>query len=148
MWLESGVPSPLLRWRCWSAVGWQEPTGRLSCQVNARKTQTQPPFASIPGKVCLENTPCGRLGNVVLGALPARPFWCAYRCCSGVTQPDSVPVLLLVMLPFSTDSVSLCEGLAQLSSFDSTDSWKARRPEFSLKLLSDGKRKAGVSIAD
>lgn len=60
---------------------------------------------------------------------------CIDLCSSGVTQPDSVAVLLLIMLPFSADSVSLCVGLAQFSSFNSNDSREARDPEFSLESL-------------
>lgn len=56
---------------------------------------------------------------------------------SGVTHPDSVAVLLLIMLPLSADSVSLRVGLAQFSSFDSNDSREARDPEFSLESLPD-----------
>lgn len=51
-------------------------------------------------------------------------------------QPDSVPVLLLMTLLLSADSVSLRGGLAQLPSFDSKDSRETR--EFSLESLWDG----------
>lgn len=49
-----------------------------------------------------------------------------YLGASGVTWLDSVPVLLLVTLVVSADSVSLRVGL------DSSDSLEARDPEFSL----------------
>lgn len=55
-------------------------------------------------------------------------------CSSGVTQPDSVAVLLLIMLPVSADSVSLRGALDQ---FDSNDSREARDPEFPLESLPD-----------
>lgn len=58
-----------------------------------------------------------------------------YLGCSGVTWPDSVPVLTLIMLAFSADSVSLRVGFDITSSFDSNDSLEAIDPEFSLEGL-------------
>lgn len=121
-------------------VGWQEPPGRLSCEVTQVKHKLNSRLLNFLGTI----KPVFFM-NQFGKSSRQRSFrschLCVYRCCSGVTQPDSVPVLLLIMLPFSADSVSLCEGLAHLSSLDSSDSWEARHPEFSLKLLSDRKER-------
>lgn len=50
--------------------------------------------------------------------------------CSGVPQPDSVSVLLLIILAFSADSVSLSVAFNSCESLQETD------PEFSLESLS------------
>lgn len=64
-------------------------------------------------------------------------------CGSGVAQPDSVAVLLLIMLP-SADSVSLRVALDQFSFFNSNDSREAKDPEFSLELLPDRRKRIKI----
>lgn len=64
---------------------------------------------------------------------------CVDLCSSGVTQRDSVAVLLPMMLSFSADSVSLC--LAPFSSFNAKDSCEARDPEVSVESLPDRGRR-------
>lgn len=64
-------------------------------------------------------------------------------CSSGVAQPDSVAVLLLIMLP-SADSVSLRVALSQFSFFNSNDSREAKDPEFSLESLPDRRKRITI----
>lgn len=54
---------------------------------------------------------------------------------SGLPQSDSVPVRLLIILAFSTDSVSLRVGFGRTSSFNSDDPLEAIDPEFTLESL-------------
>lgn len=86
-----------------------------------------------------QTLPTSSVALKLAGSVCAFQYRWVYLGCSGVTRPDSVSVLLLIILAFSVDSVSLRVGFDQMSSFDSNDSLEAIDPEFSFDWLSKGK---------